>query len=192
MRHIDKPYLLITPGGGKDGEEMVELALQALELRRHAEVAVLVVLGPFMDEEKRAQFKRRAESMPNMTVLDYHSRIESLIENAAGLITMGGYNTFCEILSFNKPAIVIPRTEPRTEQLIRARRAEELGLITMLKPDETNPAKLLPLLENLIAQPRPADKLPAGMLDGMDKLCARIVSTLSPETKPAAQRIDNR
>ena len=192
VRHIDKPYLLITPGGGKDGEEMVELALRALELRRHAEVAVLVVLGPFMDEEKRAQFKRRAESMPNMTVLDYHSRIESLIENAAGLITMGGYNTFCEILSFNKPAIVIPRTEPRTEQLIRARRAEELGLITMLKPDETNPAKLLPLLENLIAQPRPADKLPAGMLDGMDKLCARIVSALNPETKPAAQRIDNR
>ena len=180
VRHIAKPYILISPGGGKDGEEMVELALQALWLRRRHEVAVLVVLGPFMDEEKRAQFKRRAESMPNLTVLDYHPRIESLIENAEGLITMGGYNTFCEILSFNKPAIVIPRTKPRSEQLIRARRAAQLGLVTLLEPDATSPDNLLPLLENLTTQPRPADKLPAEMLNGMDKVCARIVSMLGP------------
>ena len=183
---IDKPYILISPGGGKDGEEMVELALDALQLHRRLEVAVLVVLGPFMDEEKRAQFKRRAESMQNMTVLDYHPRIESLIENAEGLITMGGYNTFCEILSFNKPAIVIPRLSPRTEQLIRARRAAQLGLIEMLEPGEAGAVDLLPLLENLTAQPRrPADKLPAGMLGGMDVVCERIVSILSLDHPPA-------
>ena len=139
-----------------------------------------------MDEEKRAQFKCRAELMQNMTVLDYHPRIESLIENAEGLITMGGYNTFCEILSFNKPAIVIPRLSPRTEQLIRARRAAQLGLIEMLEPGEAGAANLLPLLENLIAQPRrPADKLPAGMLGGMDVVCERIVSILSLDHPPA-------
>ena len=183
---IDKPYILVSPGGGKDGEEMVEMALDALQLHRRLEVAVLVVLGPFMDEEKRAQFKCRAESMQNMTVLDYHPRIESLIENAEGLITMGGYNTFCEILSFNKPAIVIPRLSPRTEQLIRARRAAQLGLIEMLEPGEAGAADLLPLLENLTAQPRrPADKLPAGMLGGMDVVCERIVSILSLDHPPA-------
>ena len=179
VQHIDKPYILISPGGGKDGEEMVELALQALQLSRHLDIAVLVVLGPFMDEEKRTQFKRHSESVPNMTVLDYHPRIESLIENADGLITMGGYNTFCEILSFDKPAIVLPRSEPRTEQLIRARRASELGLITMLEPAQSSAANLQPLLENLTAQPRPATKLPNGMLDGMDKVCERIVFMLN-------------
>ncbi len=179
VQQIDKPYLMISPGGGKDGEEMVESALQALSISRRS-AAVLVVLGPFMDEEKRIHFKHRTQSMPNMTVLDYHPRIESLIENAAGLITMGGYNTFCEILSFNKPAIVIPRTEPRTEQLIRARRAAELGLLTMLKPDEATAANLQPLLENLTNQPRPADIFLPGMLDGMDKVCERIVTMLNP------------
>ena len=182
---IDKPYILVSPGGGKDGEEMVDLTLQALQLRGRRgrfEVAALVVLGPFMDEEKRTQLKRRCESMPDITVLDYHPRIESLIENAEGLITMGGYNTFCEILSFNKPAIVMPRMEPRTEQLIRARRAAELGLVSMLEPNQTNAANLLPLLENLTAQPRPADKLPSGMLDGMDKVCERIVAMLSNDS----------
>ena len=34
---------------------------------------------------------------------------------------MGGYNTYCEILSFDKPALIVPRMRPRLEQLIRAR-----------------------------------------------------------------------
>ena len=38
---------------------------------------------------------------------------------------MGGYNTFCEVLSFDKPAVIVPRTAPRLEQYIRACRAEE-------------------------------------------------------------------
>ncbi len=186
-RHIDKPYILVSPGGGKDGEEMVELTLEALWRSKRLDVAVLVVLGPFMDEEMRVRFKRKCKSMPNMVVLDYHPRIESLIENADGLITMGGYNIFCEILSFNKPAIVLPRFEPRAEQLIRARRAAQLGLITMLEPQPraSGADNLLPLLENLTAQPRPADNLPVGMLDGMNTVCARVASMLSPEAKPA-------
>ena len=42
---------------------------------------------------------------------------------AAGVVAMGGYNTFCEILSFDKPALIVPRTVPRLEQFIRASRA---------------------------------------------------------------------
>lgn len=186
---IDTPYLLVTPGGGKDGEEMVELVLRALTCPKRdiaRDIAVVAVLGPFMDSKMRAQFKIRAESMPRMTVLDYHPRIESLIENAAGLITMGGYNTFCEVLSFNKPAIVIPRTAPRSEQLIRARRADELGLIKMLQPAENNNVaaaaemvkKLAALIETLPDQTRPADNLPAGMMAGMDRVCERVVGIL--------------
>ena len=29
-----------------------------------------------------------------------------------GVVAMGGYNTFCEILSFGKPALLVPRTGP--------------------------------------------------------------------------------
>ena len=45
---------------------------------------------------------------------------------------MGGYNTFCEILSFDKRALIVPRTRPRLEQYIRAVEAERLGLVSML------------------------------------------------------------
>ena len=45
------------------------------------------------------------------------------MERAAGVVAMGGYNTFCEILSFDKKALIVPRTRPRLEQFIRAARA---------------------------------------------------------------------
>jgi len=67
--------------------------------------------------------------------LTFDTRLENLMARAAGVVAMGGYNTFCEILSFDKPALIVPRTTPRLEQFIRAQRAAELGLAAML-PDE--------------------------------------------------------
>lgn len=165
-----RPYLLVTPGGGKDGVEMVAAALGALQGGADA----VVVLGPFMDESHRAAFKRRAESMPNIRMLDSHARMELLVENAAGLVVMGGYNTFCEILSFDKPAALLPRRTPRAEQLIRARRAAELGLALL----PAGAGELRALLETLPAQPRPSASLPPGMLDGMENVSARVVELL--------------
>ena len=177
----ESPYLLISPGGGKDGEEMVDQALRALTRRKQHAPGALVVLGPFMDSAKRAHFKRIANAAGDIRILDQHPRLENLIDRAEGLISMGGYNTFCEILSFDKPAIVLPRATPRTEQLIRARRAAELGLVSMLEPHQNRVEDLLPLIDNLHAQPRPSAHLPRGMLDGMDTLCARVVSMLAPQ-----------
>ncbi|TIM79862.1 MAG: hypothetical protein E5Y59_27030, partial [Mesorhizobium sp.] len=70
---------------------------------------------------------------------------------------MGGYNTYCEILSFDKPALIVPRVKPREEQLIRARRAAELGLIEMLLPEEAEDSqRFANALEVLPARPGPS------------------------------------
>ena len=174
---IAQPYILISPGGGKDGEAMVDRVLQTLP-RAKLHAAAVVVLGPFMDEPQRAKFRARAADMPNTLVLDYHPRLENLLANAAGVIAMGGYNTFCEILSFNKPALIIPRITPRTEQLIRARRAAELGLVTIVEPDRANVENLLPLIKNLTAQPNPKPRIPDGMLNGMECVSGRVLTLL--------------
>ncbi len=179
---VKTPYILVTPGGGKDGEEMVELVFEAYRNSDELTTPVVFVLGPFMGEDKREQFKHQADAFELFTVFDYHNRIETLIENAQGLIAMGGYNTFCEILSFNKPAIIIPREEPRTEQLIRARRATQLSLITMLEPEHFDCQHLIPLLKQLPLQAKPKDRLLPGMLEGMDQVCNRVISLLTPST----------
>ena len=82
--------------------------------------------------EQRAVFATRAARLDNVHAITFNARLEALMARAAGVVAMGGYNTFCEILSFDKPALIVPRTAPRLEQYIRAARAAELGLLTML------------------------------------------------------------
>ncbi len=79
--------------------------------------------------------------------------MEELIAGAKAVVAMGGYNTYCEILSFDKPALIVPRVAPREEQLIRAQRASELGLIEMLLPEEAeDPLRLAEVLKRLPEQ----------------------------------------
>ena len=81
---------------------------------------------------------------------------------------MGGYNTFCEILTFDKPAPIIPRTVPRMEQFIRADRAQELGLVRMLEDDSIRNARdMATALRHLPQQNRPSDIVVPGLLDGL-------------------------
>ena len=47
----------------------------------------------------------------------------------------GRYNTISEAVFKGTPTVCIPRTYPRTEQLIRARAFEKYGLIRTLEPE---------------------------------------------------------
>ena len=129
----DRPYILVTPGGGGDGAAMVSLVLEAYENDPSLGPDAVLVYGPFLSGETRAAFDTRVAALGGrVTATGFDSRIEGLFANAEGVICMGGYNTFCEVLSFDKRAVIVPRTVPRMEQFIRASRAEDLGLVRML------------------------------------------------------------
>src|SRR3546814_3266443 len=95
--------------------------------------------------------------------------MEHLVQNAVGVIAMGGYNTFCEILSLNKRALIVPRTAPRMEQFIRASRAQELGLVRMLQDDGSyDPRVMAQALRELPKQPLPSGVVVPGLSEGLD------------------------
>ena len=165
---FDRPYLLVTPGGGGDGEALVDWVLRAYETDATAPYPALLVFGPFMQQEKQAEFARRAAALKLVEAITFEANIEPLIQGAAGIVAMGGYNTFCEILSFDKPALVVPRTVPRMEQYIRADRAQELGLLRMLVDDGVRRAQdMATALRHLPQQNRPSDVVVPGLLDGL-------------------------
>ena len=118
--------------------------------------------------ERQTAFAARAERLANVYTLTFEARLEHLMARARGIVAMGGYNTFCEILSFDKPALIVPRTTPRLEQFIRAQRAAELGLAAML-PDEHDhdPAIMAAALLQLTQQKPPSAVVVPGLLDGM-------------------------
>ena len=167
----ERPYVLVTTGGGGDGEELIDWVLRAYEAHAELPFPAVVLLGPFMHRETRAAFLERAQHLSNVTMLTFAARTEPLFAQAAGIVAMGGYNTFCEILSFGKPALIVPRTTPRLEQAIRAERAQELGLVRMLADDGTrDPAVMADYLRLIPSWPAPAANKIPGLLDGLDRI----------------------
>ncbi|MHA1568496.1 MAG: glycosyltransferase family protein, partial [Alphaproteobacteria bacterium] len=171
IRVPDEPYLLITPGGGGDGEALIDWVLSAYEARPGNLPTAQFVFGPFMPKARQAAFSRRIEAIENATAITFNARIEPMMAGAAGVVAMGGYNTFCEILSFDKPALIVPRTRPRMEQFIRANRAEEMGLVKMLEDDGTrDPATMATALRQLPQQAKPSTAVVPGLLDGLQSV----------------------
>ena len=165
---FDRPYLLVTPGGGGDGEAMVDWVLRGIQSDATPPYPALLVFGPFMQQEKQLEFARRVGELKNVEAITFEANIEPLIQGASGIVAMGGYNTFCEILTFDKPALIIPRTVPRKEQFIRAYRAQELGLVRMLEDDGIrNDRDMATALRHLPQQHRPSDIIVPGLLDGL-------------------------
>jgi predicted glycosyltransferase len=164
----DEDFLLVTAGGGGDGDELIDRVLAAYEHDPGTLPAALIVYGPFMVPELQAAYDARAKRLPKLRAITFDARLEALMARAKGVVAMGGYNTFCEILSFDKPALILPRTEPRREQYIRARRAAELGLVAMLADDDArDPVRMAAALLQLSQQAPPSSVVVPGLLDGM-------------------------
>ncbi len=184
-----KPYLLVTTGGGGDGVGLIEWVLRAYESEPMLPYPALMVLGPFMAPEQQAEFKRRAASLARLDAITFSPHMEELEARAAAIVAMGGYNTFCEILSLDKRALIVPRTVPRREQFIRASRAQELGLVRMLNDDgEYDPEIMARALRALPGQRRPSKVVVPGLLEGLDNV-NRLAAPWLGRTGSAPERI---
>src|SRR5258708_15114736 len=149
----DGEFLLVTAGGGGDGDELIDWVLGAYEHDPGPLPPALIVFGPFMLPERQAVYVARASHLAKVRAITFDAHLEALMARAKGVAAMGGYNTFCEILSFDKPALLLPRTVPRLEQYIRAQRAAELGLVTMLSDENArDPVTMAAALMQLTQQ----------------------------------------
>ena len=177
---MTRDTVLVTAGGGGDGINLMGNVLAAFE--RDATLAgpaspYLLVPGPFMRTMERDEVHARAAALPGVGVVDFEADMENMIAAAAALVGMCGYNTFCEVLSFDVPALFVPRTRPREEQAIRAARARELGYTQMLAAeDAADPARMAAALRALRASPRPSQADPPPALTGLETVCERVAA----------------
>src|SRR5579872_4864731 len=140
----DGPFVLVTAGGGGDGVVLEETSLEAIELLGYQEkLQAVVVTGPLMDSAQRTRLEERARALsPFVHLIPFHHDLPGLMRAASVVVSMGGYNTLCEIVSAGSPAIVVPRAHPRLEQHIRAEAFAARGLVQMLPAAELSPSRL--------------------------------------------------
>src|SRR5690349_6899800 len=184
-----RPFLLVTTGGGGYGDSLIEWVLRAYEHDPLLPYPALLVLGPFMPAERQAEFMDRAKRLKRVDTITFHGQLEALVARAAGVVAMGGYNTFCEVLSLDKRALIVPRTAPRLEQHMRAARAAELGLVSMLSDDGSyDPAVMAAALRALPRQNLPSEVVVPGLLEGLQNV-SRLVAPWIEPVEVAAPRI---
>ena len=189
---LDAPFLLVTTGGGGDGFAMIDAILNAYETDTTLPYPALMVFGPFMPPAQQDEFLARVAQLGSVEAITFDSHLENLMVRAAGVVSMGGYNTFCEILSFNQRAILMPRTKPRAEQAIRAARAAEFGLVKVLDPENgLSVETTIRALHELPHQPLPSDAEIPDLLDGLDTINQRVKDGIESRSimPPVAQSI---
>jgi predicted glycosyltransferase len=147
--------VVVTTGGGGDGYAVVDAFLSMLEARpTPADFRSIIVTGPFMPRDRRTTLFRRAKRL-GVRAFHFYRQMEKLLAAADVVVSMGGYNTLCEILSQGTVPLLIPRETPRREQLIRAEAFHRQGMVEYIPWTELSPERLREKLDGLLARPEP-------------------------------------
>ena len=147
--------VVVTTGGGGDGYEVMDAYLGMLEsLPRQLPMKNVFITGPFMPKRDRKKIFKRAKKLKVRT-FHFYRNMEKLLAAADVVVSMGGYNTICELLSFQTAAVVIPRETPRKEQLIRAEILHRQGLIEYIPWSQCNSQQMQEKIFALLEDPTP-------------------------------------
>ncbi len=195
----DERLVLVTAGGGGDGYSLLHTYLAGLNSPEAPErVASVIVTGPFMPVAERAALEAQAIGHERARLMEFTNDLLDLMQAADLVVCMGGYNTLCEVLSVGARAVVVPRAEPRREQLLRATAFEQLGLVSMVHPDALAPATLARRVAEALGEgeggPRAGARAAlaaftaSGALGGLDAT-AHAIAELLEQAIPASARV---
>lgn len=144
--------VVVTAGGGGDGYQMLDTYMRMIEEAESVPFRSVMISGPFLSMEQQDELAARAKNC-KVAFSTFQKRMEKILASADLVISMGGYNTVCEILSLKRVSLIIPRETPRLEQLIRARVLKKAGLADYLKWDKLETAALRDKIDTLLQSP---------------------------------------
>lgn len=153
------PLVVVTTGGGADGQSIIGAWLRAAQSPQLAGVVSYVVAGPLMAAREQERLREIAAQVPTVHFVPFTNELISYMNAADLVITMCGYNTVSEVLSLGKRSIVIPRSRLWREQVVRAERLQELGYATYLRPDDLTSDVLRNAVLAALAAPPPRIEL---------------------------------
>jgi predicted glycosyltransferase len=151
----DERLVVVTTGGGGDGYKVMDTYLTALESHGlKLPFKSVLITGPFMPKLQRRDVFKRSRRL-GVRTYHFYRQMEKIFAAADLVVSMGGYNTLCEILGQGTLSLVIPRETPRKEQIIRARAFHRQNLIDYIAWDEFTPELLFEKIVALLQNPEP-------------------------------------
>jgi predicted glycosyltransferase len=151
LQNRPRPVVLATAGGGEDGFLILETFIRAA---KGADWQGAVVAGPMTPEAEFKTLQHLAEEA-GVALHTFVPSLSALFWSVDALVCMGGYNTLAEAVSKGVPTVCVPRTSPRSEQLIRAQAFERLGLLRTVRPDQLTVSTLRAAVDATVRLSRP-------------------------------------
>jgi len=161
-----RPVVVVSVGGGDGGGETVLLPFLEMMRRFSGEIdfRAEILMGPFVSPDLERRLRAQAWDLP-AALSTFVSSTAGHFRRADLVVSTAGYNTVTELLANARRAILIPRVLHRQEQVIRARRMEELGLVACLHPDDVSPVTLFEAVRR--ARASPEEPLVRGRAEGV-------------------------
>jgi predicted glycosyltransferase len=142
--------VIATTGGGEDGFHVLRTFILSCGGSPWKGIAVA---GPLLDNREFLTLQQLANDN-DVTLHRFLPGLSDMFWVVDALVCMGGYNTLVEALSTGLPTVCVPRTRPRTEQLIRARSFERLGLLRTIHPDGLAVSRMREEIETALSRSR--------------------------------------
>ena len=164
--------VLVTMGGGEDGQERVATYIKMLK-KNPASWDTQIVTGPLMDPSQVRHYKHeiyRLGLSDQVRIYRFYPYLPHLLQISDAVVSMAGYNICAEIMQSKVSTVLMPRQKPRKEQLIRAQRMEEMGLAQCIT--SASPGQLRSAIESALERSGPRASYPS--LGGLDSLCNTI------------------
>ncbi|MCC6314746.1 MAG: hypothetical protein IT337_12130 [Thermomicrobiales bacterium] len=172
-----RPLIAVSVGGGADGGPLLRAYLEGLRDERNRDVVSYVVVGPLLPAADVATVVALSEGLPNLTLVSLDPDYLAVARAADVLVSMGGYNSMTEAAYLGKRAIVAPRVPGSEEQVIRADRFAQRGLVTNLPPDELSAARLWELIRAELDRHQPPSR--ALSFDGVQAIVNELVDAIA-------------
>ncbi len=171
-----RPAVAVSIGGGDGADGLIDVVIEMVQaFPEEVGFHIQILTGPLVGAERQQEFRERARGLP-VEVFEFMQSTSQWFGRADLVVSTGGYNTVTQLLAHARRAIVVPRVLHRQEQLIRARRLEELGLAACLHPQDLTPRILLDAIRDALA--REEEPLAMGRaagliaLDGAERMAA--------------------
>jgi predicted glycosyltransferase len=178
----NEKLVVVTTGGGGDGFPVMDAYLNMLE----SAPALLpfksvLITGPFMADRETKEVIKRARRL-GVKTYQFCRVMEKMLAAADLVVSMGGYNTVCEILSQGTPALIIPREVPRKEQTIRAQVLYNHNLADYIPWNSLSPKILRERVLAILEHPEPyRDAISRFELTGYKIMRSRLETFLDQE-----------
>jgi predicted glycosyltransferase len=168
--------VVVTTGGGGDGYRVMDTYLAMLEsFSCPPPFKSVLITGPFMPKQERRDLFKRARRL-GVRTYHFYRQMEKIFAAADIVVSMGGYNTLCEILGQGTISLVIPRETPRQEQIIRARAFHRQNLVDYIPWADYAPDLLKDKIFYLLENPKPYHAAIAQFkLTGIETMQRRLV-----------------